>query len=269
MRESGTTAVGPELLVELRRDARHPLRAQLEQGLREAVRGGRVAAGASLPSSRALARDLGVSRRLVVDAYAQLVAEGYLVSRRGAGTFLAETAGVAAAVEPVTEPRPPRFDFFPGVPDLGSFPRGAWGRAVRDVLRTLPDHQLGYTDPHGAAALRTQLAEYVSRARGAVAAPERVVVTSGASQGLSLLTRILVRRGTPRIAVEDPSLRVHRLLFERNGAELVPVPVDEDGIRVDALADSGAATAIVTPAHQMPTGVALSVERRAQLLDWA
>jgi GntR family transcriptional regulator/MocR family aminotransferase len=269
MRESGTTAFGPELLVELRREPGRPLRAQVEHGLREAVRNGRVVAGAPLPSSRALARDLGVSRRLVVEAYAQLVAEGYLVSRPGAGTFVAETAAAAAAIEPAAEPRPPRFDFFPGVPDLGSFPRAAWARAVRDVLRTLPSHQLGYADPHGVAALRTQLAEYLARARGVVAAPERVVVVSGAAQGLSLLARVLVARGTPRIVVEDPSLGVHRLLLERNGAQLVPVPVDEDGIRVDELEGTGAAAAIVTPAHQMPTGVALSVDRRAALLDWA
>jgi GntR family transcriptional regulator / MocR family aminotransferase len=266
---SGTTASGPELLVELRRDAERPLRAQLEEGLRDAVRRGRVSAGASLPSSRALARDLGVSRRLVVEAYAQLVAEGYLVSRAGAGTFVADTAAAAAPVVPESEPRPPRFDFFPGVPDLGAFPRAAWGRAVRDVLRELPAHQLGYPDPRGVAALRSRLAEYLVRARGVVATPERVVVVSGAGQGLALLTRVLARRGDARIAVEDPSLPVHRYLLERAGAQLVPVAVDEDGVDVDLLAASGAAAAVVTPAHQMPTGVALSVDRRAALVDWA
>src|SRR5262245_24790341 len=134
MRESGTTAFGPELLVELRREPGRPLRAQLEQGLREAVRGGRIVAGAPLPSSRALARDLGVSRRLVVEAYAQLAAEGYLVSRAGAGTFVAETAAAAPAPTPAPQPRPPRYDLFPGAPDPSAFPRAAWARDGLAVL---------------------------------------------------------------------------------------------------------------------------------------
>ena len=104
-------------------------------------------AGAPLPSSRALARDLGVSRRLVVEGFAQLAAEGYLVTRRGAGTFVAETAAAAPAPTPAPQPRPPRYDFFPGAPDLSAFPRAAWARAVRDVLRDTPDHVLNYGDP--------------------------------------------------------------------------------------------------------------------------
>src|SRR6478736_899271 len=131
MLPEGTTASGPELLIELRRERGRPLRAQLEDGLRDAIRIGRLMAGAPLPSSRALARDLGVSRRLVVEAFAQLAAEGYLVTRRGAGTFVAETAAAAPAPTPAPQPRPPRYDFFPGAPDLSAFPRAAWARAAR------------------------------------------------------------------------------------------------------------------------------------------
>ena len=268
MVSTGTSAVGPELLVDLRRDNGRPLRAQLEEGLRAAVRDGRLAAGDAMPSSRALARDLGVSRRLVVDAYAQLAAEGYLTTRAGAGTFVARAAPAAAPPPPAADPRPPRFDFFPGAPDLSAFPRAAWTRATRDVLRTLPAHALGYADPRGVAALRTEIAGYLARARAVVADPDRVLVVSGAAQGLALLARVLARRGTPLVAVEDPSLPVHRLVLERGGARLAPVPVDHDGIRPAELAATGAAAAIVTPAHQMPTGVALSVERRAELLEW-
>jgi GntR family transcriptional regulator / MocR family aminotransferase len=268
MPPEGTTASGPELLIELRRERGRPLRAQLEDGLRDAVRSGRLMAGAPLPSSRALARDLGVSRRMVVEAFAQLSAEGYLVTRQGAGTFVAETAAAAPAPTPAPQPRPPRYDFFPGAPDLSAFPRAAWARAVRDVMRETPDHELSYGDPRGAPALRTALAGYLVRARGVVAQPERMVITSGAAQALSLLAGVLVARGTPRIAVEDPSLPAHIEVLARRGADVVPVPVDEEGLRVDALERTGAAAVVVTAAHQMPLGVALSVDRRAALLAW-
>src|SRR3954453_14543175 len=230
MLPEGTTASGPELLIELRRQHGRPLRAQLEEGLREAVRSGRLMAGAPLPSSRALARDLGVSRRLVVDAFPQLGAEGSLVPRRGAGTFVAETAAAAPAPVPAPEPRPPRYDFFPGAPDLSAFPRAAWARAVRDVLPELPRNELSYGDPRGAPALRTALAGYLGRARGVVAQPERMVITSGAVQALSLLAAVLVARGTPRIAVEDPSLPDHTEVLARRGADVVGVPVDDEGL---------------------------------------
>src|SRR6202035_2438403 len=179
--ESGANS-GPELLVELDRSARRPLRAQLEDGLREAVRAGRLAAHVRLPASRALASDLGVSRRLVVDAYAQLLAEGYLVARRGAGTFVADAA--RAVTPPAAEGESPRqaFDFFPGYPDLASFPRAAWLRAMRETLREAPDRAFGYPDPRGAPELRAALAEHLRRVRGVVVDARSIVVCSGAAQ---------------------------------------------------------------------------------------
>ncbi|MGE4425331.1 MAG: PLP-dependent aminotransferase family protein, partial [Solirubrobacteraceae bacterium] len=319
MSESGTSAVGPELLVELDRTAGRPLRAQLEDGLRAAIRSGWVVTGGPMPSTRAMARDLGVSRRLVVDAYAQLVADGYLATRPGAGTFVADVrasvvaapgsdrpgASVAVVAEPAVPPDPigaswprrpagpdavggpafgwggagapvvdptgvparPRFDLFPGHPDLAAFPRAAWTRALRDVLRTLPDHRLGYPHPAGAAELRTALAGYLARVRGVVAAPDRIVVTCGAVQGLVLLARALAADGPVEVVVEDPSLPEHRQALVHAGVRVRPVPIDREGVRVDALGP--AAAALVTPAHQMPTGVALSQERRAALLAWA
>jgi GntR family transcriptional regulator / MocR family aminotransferase len=274
---TGTTlaARGPELLIELQRDGERPLRAQLEDELRAGVRGGRLAAGTRLPSSRTLARDLAVSRRLVVEAYAQLTAEGYLVARSGSGTYVAGGGGAGATARRATAARPreraapvPRHDFFPGAPDLSAFPRQAWQRALRDVLHTLPHTELGYPDPRGALALRVQLAEYLARVRGVAAEPERIVIVSGVAQGLALLASVLVARGAARIAVEDPSLPAHRAVLERHGVTLLPVPVDDEGIRVDRVVAGGADAVLVTPAHQMPLGVALSVARRAALLAW-
>ena len=266
---SGTA--GAELLVELRRADRRPLRAQLEDGLREAARTGRVRAGARLPATRVLATDLGVSRRLIVDAYAQLVAEGYLISRAGAGTYVAEAAANAPA--PAAEPPAPRarFDFFPGYPDLASFPRRQWLRAMREVLASAPAASLGYPDAQGAPELRRALAEHLRRVRGVVADPRTIVVCSGTAQGLALLARAL---GGPHIAVEDPGLPPHRAILLAHGARLSPVAVDGNGARVQELAAiearAGALDAVfVTPAHQSPTGVAAAPERRAALLEWA
>ncbi|MCW3024866.1 MAG: GntR family transcriptional regulator, partial [Solirubrobacterales bacterium] len=268
--ETGTSS-GPELLLDLNRDVRRPLRAQLEDGLREAVRSGRLPAHIRLPATRALASDLGVSRRLVVDAYGQLLAEGYLVARRGAGTFVADAAGASAAAAAETPPSVPTFDFFPGFPDLANFPRNAWLRALRATLRDAPDRAFGYPDPRGAPELRRALAGHLRRVRGVVADPETIVVCSGAAQGFFLLARAL---GGGRLAVEDPGLPAHRAILAEASAQLVALPVDEGGACVaelDALsAREGTIDAVlVTPAHQSPTGVALAPPRRAALLAWA
>jgi GntR family transcriptional regulator/MocR family aminotransferase len=267
----GTNAGGPELLVELDRAARVPLRSQLEDGLREAVRSGRLPAHARLPASRALAGDLGLSRRLVVDAYAQLLAEGYLVARQGAGTFVADAATAAGAPEVEPRQRAPSFDFFPGYPDLASFPRRLWLRMLRETLREAPDSALGYPNPRGVPELRRALAGHLRRVRGVVADPDTIVICSGAAQGFALLARVLKGR---HFAVEDPGLPPHRAILEAHGASLIGLPVDEQGARVEELASLAArggeiGVVIVTPAHQSPTGVGLSPPRRAALLGWA
>jgi GntR family transcriptional regulator/MocR family aminotransferase len=269
------TNSGPELLLGLDRGAGRPLRAQLEDGLREAVRSGRLAAHARLPPSRALADDLGVSRRLVVDAYAQLLAEGYLVARRGAGTFVADTPSSSAAPAAERDPEAPAFDFFPGYPDLASFPRAAWLRVMRETLRSAPDRAFGYPDPRGAPELRRALAAHLRRVRGVVVEPHAIVVCAGAAQGFALLARAIGRPpGASRMAVEDPGLPAHRAILSAHGAELHALAVDGEGARIGELpglaAVAGAIDAVlVTPAHQSPTGVALSPARRAALLAWA
>ena len=264
----GTTLAGPELLLVLRRDGPAPLRAQLEEGLRAAVRDGRLAAGARLPASRLMARDLGVSRRLVVEAYEQLAAEGYLEARTGAGTYVRGDAAGAQSPAAAVAPEPsPRFDFFPGAPDLAGFPRGEWLRCLREVLRRAPDHALGYPDVQGAPELRSELAAYLRRARGVDAAPERIVICTGAVQALAVLVRALGDR--PRVGIEDPYVPDHRLALDQAGADVVPLPVDSEGLRLDALEAAAVDAVVATPAHQCMLGMALSRARRAGLAEWA
>jgi len=256
--------------VRLDRRSAVPLRAQIEQGLRAGIREGRLHPGTRLPSSRALAADLGVARGVVVEAYAQLSAEGWLASRQGSGTRVAPAAAAAA---PDPEPWPfeqtHRHDFALGVPDLAAFPRAAWLAATRRVLRDLPDTRLSHPDPRGAIGLRTVLAAWLGRQRGVVTTADRLVVTNGFWQGLAITCAVLAARGATRIAMEDPGFVYHRHVVRRAGLEPVPVPVDEAGMRVDRLAATGADAALVTPAHQSPTGVVLAPERRTALIAWA
>jgi GntR family transcriptional regulator/MocR family aminotransferase len=260
---------GLDLLVRLERDGA-PLRAQLEVQLRDAVRAGRLAPGVALPSTRALARELGVSRGVVVDAYAQLSAEGYLLAHQGAPTRVADAAAAAprAATTPAAE-RPPRYDFRTGGPDVSLFPRGAWLASLRRALRDAPDARLDYGDPRGAPELRRALARYLGRVRGVACEPERVVVTSGMAQGMAIFARAMAARGERTIAMEDPSSAPGRGQLAANGLEIVPVAVDDHGLRVAELEGSPARSAMVTPAHQFPLGVVLAPGRRAALIDWA
>jgi GntR family transcriptional regulator / MocR family aminotransferase len=259
-----------------------PLRARLERSLRAAVRSGRLAPGASLPSSRSLAASLGVSRGVVVDAYEQLCAEGFLVARRGAATRVAEPGQAAPAERrprglpesgpaPAARraPAPVRFDLRPGVPDLGSFPRRRWLAAVAEALRELPDSRLGYGDPRGATELRAALSDYLGRVRGVLCTPDQVVVTSGLRQALSLLWAALAAGGVSRVAVEDPGWPGQRDTVLGAGLEPVPVRVDGDGLVVRELDGTGAGATIVTPANQFPTGAVLAPERRTALVEWA
>jgi GntR family transcriptional regulator/MocR family aminotransferase len=274
------TSLTPELLLALVRGGRVPLRAQLESQLREAITAGRLAGGARLPSSRALAGDLGVSRGVVVEAYAQLVAEGYLAVRRGAAPTVraggdrtvATIAPAGSTAAPAFDPRMPagmRFDLRPGTPDLALFPRRAWAAAQRRALEDTAHGDLGYPDPAGHPRLREALAEYLGRVRGVDADADRVVVCGGVAEVLALIARVLRRRGASRLGVESPSHRATRALLEHHGMRTVPIPVDAEGIDVDALAAAAPAAVVVTPAHQFPTGAVLSPARRAALVDWA
>src|SRR5918997_532985 len=260
-----------DVLVSLSRDGSGMLGAQIEDQLRRAIREGALKAGARVPSTRDLAGQLEVSRRVVVDAYAQLAAEGYLALRQGARPHVAEGAAALAAPaadEELTPARPPRFDFRPSVPDVSTFPRAAWLRAVREAMATMADTDLGYGGANGTDALRGALAEYLGRVRGVRGGPARVVVTGGFTQGLGILAHTVAAGGARRFAIEDPgNLEAHEIL-RRAGLEPVPLPVDEEGLRIDALARAGVDGVVLTPAHQHPTGVVLSGARRTALLAW-
>lgn len=258
------------MLVEIERDGDLPLHEQVERSIREHVQAGRLAAGSALPSSRALARELGISRGVVTEAYGQLAAEGYLRTRQGAPVRVARTVRVAAAPPPASSLLPSfPYHFHPGLPDLGGFPRDRWLRSLRAAWRQAPIGAVGYPDPRGVPVLRQALAEYLGRVRGVAAEPEQTLICTGFSQALSLICRWLADRGVERVGLEDPGWHQHRLIVEQAGLSVVPVPVDAEGLRVDVLADAAVGAVVVTPAHQFPTGAVLSRERRAALVEWA
>lgn len=262
--------LGPELLLRLDRERGEPLRSQLERELREAIRSQRLGAGERLPSSRSMARELGVSRGLVQECYSQLLAEGYLTARTGSATRVAATASDRPASMLATPAAArPAIDFVPGRPDLMSFPRNDWAWASRVALRLATPGDIGYGNAAGTPRLREVLASYLGRVRGAAADPERIIICAGFAQGFNLIIRALAEQGVQRVAFEEPGHPDHNATAERWGMESVPVPVDEHGIDVDALEATGARAALLTPAHQYPTGVVLSPARRQRLIEWA
>lgn len=248
--------------------AEEKLGPQIERQLRGAVRSGKLPPGAPILSTRDLAVQLGVSRPVVVTAYAQLAAEGYLTLRRGARPRVAATAARAVAPGLVGARAEPgiRYDFLPAVPDLSAFPRAAWVAATRDALAKMSDAELGYREPHGCAVLREALAEYLGRVRGVVCGAEQIVITSGFAQGRVLLCRALVSMGAKRLGVEDPGYGEWKAIVAA-GLKLAPIALDEHGIRLDALERANADAVLVTPAHQFPTGIVMSGARRTALLD--
>ncbi|MGW5188976.1 MocR-like pyridoxine biosynthesis transcription factor PdxR [Kribbella sp. NPDC004138] len=266
MRTSSGTG---ELLVELQRDSGVPLHQQLESGIRTRIRAGLLRAETVMPSTRALAQDLGLSRGVVVEAYQQLVAEGYLVSRGGGFTQVADIAVVSPTAAPAAVAGPPRIDFRYSRPDVSEFPRAAWLRSIRRVLNETPYRSLAYIDGRGTIELRTALADYLNRVRGTAARPENMVICNGFAQGSRLLLQVLAAAGRRRLAVEDPSDNDLREVAAAAGLETVGVPVLTSGVDVAALERSGADVVLVTAAHQFPTGAVTSAETRAALVAWA
>ncbi|MEV3969929.1 PLP-dependent aminotransferase family protein [Streptomyces sp. NPDC050698] len=245
-------------------------RAALIRALREAVRSGRLAPGTRLPPYRSLAADLGVARNTVADAYAELVAEGWLTARQGSGTRVAERAEPlrpAARVPKKAPPRArgPRHDLRQGTPDVSAFPRTAWLASYRRALQQAPNEVFGPGDPAGRPELREALTEYLARARGVRTEPGRIVICSGFAHALRLLFAGGVLRGP--LAVEAYGLGFHREILAAAGVRTVPLPLDEHGARVDRLGRERAV--LLTPAHQFPTGGPLHPERRAAVIDWA
>ena len=256
-----------DLLVGVDRAHAVPVGRQLEEQLRGAIRSGALAAGSSLPSTRALAEDLAVSRGVVVRAYAQLAAEGYLEVKQGVNPRVR----AIPRAEPA-RPVPRRttkilYDLRAHQPEVATFPRQLWLRSARDALAAATNAELGYVDERGIGKLRAEVADYLGRARGVVADPHRIIVTTGATHAVHLIGRALARRGSTQMAFENPSHRVLHGTAARAGQTPVGVPLDGRGLRTDMLADVG--SVVVSPAHQFPTGVVLSAERRAGLVGWA
>ena len=287
----------------LQLDGEGALHRQLYRGLRAAILAGRLGAGERLPGSRLLAKELDISRNTVLQACEQLVAEGYATSRARSGTFVAavlparaagsrgtrEGATADGAGEPALsalgrrlalavapgraswspwqEPLP--YDFRYGEPSYADLPLETWARILGRRARRLSARRLAYQPPGGAAELREALAGYLARARGVACAPEQIVIVHGSQQAIDLTARLLIDPGD-RVVLEEPHYTGFSFCLNAVGAELVNVPVDEQGLRTDELAAiADARLACVTPSHQYPTGAVLSLPRRLALLEWA
>jgi GntR family transcriptional regulator/MocR family aminotransferase len=281
-------------------DGDGPLHRQTYRAVRGAILEGRLRPGARLPSSRTLARELGVSRNTALQAFEQLVAEGYAVARGGSGTYVAEPLPARAPVRDAAEPAgdapaarrsavagriaeqvPPRqatwslpreslrFDFRYGEPAYADLPLETWARLLGRRARRLSVRRLAYQSPGGAVELREALADYLARARGVVCAPEQVLVVQGSQQAIDLCARLLVDPGDT-VVLEEPHYTGFSFCLAAVGARVEHVPVDEDGMRVERLDAIDAASLVcLTPSHQFPAGGVLSLPRRLALLDWA
>ena len=314
------TVEKPFALRDLPLDGEGALYGQIYRALRKAILEGRVAAGTRLPTSRALAMELGISRNTVVAAFEPLRAEGYVHSRVGAGTFVAAQVETRPGPDPdsprwtarnetegghalegasgaeigtslrlsrfgrsLRDDRPRRlhdadrdrptlpFDFRPCVPDLERLPDDRWRRALVRTANYLPSSEFDYGEPRGVRALREAIAAYLGRARGIGCEPDHVIIVGGVAQALDLSARVFLD-AEDSVLVEDPHYLGARRVFRAAGARLVAAPVDAEGIDLSALAAEdreAAKLAYVTPSHQFPTGVVMSLSRRLELLDWA
>ena len=280
--------LGP--IIALDRRSATPLHRQLYDGYREAIVEGRLAPGQRLPSTRSLARDLAVSRMPVVIAFEQLVAEGYVESRVGAGSFVSSTLRTAPAPPPPTaSPRRGRRRiprealpitdepwlagwgaFRIAQPALDEFPAPVWTRLVARRARLLPRRQMMYGDAMGFAPLREVLADHLRTVRSVRCTADQIMIVSGSQQALALSARALITPGDP-VWMEEPGFAGARDALQLAGARLVPVPVDDHGLDVAAgiARHADVRAAYVTPSHQYPLGVIMTASRRLQLLDWA
>lgn len=269
-------------------DRGQPLARQLYQALRERILDGRMASRMRLPASRELAEALGVSRNTVVRAYDQLYAEGYIDGRIGDGTYVAELGGTATAMAPLghsdlpqpllsrlqtygpsAPPEGPPRAFRLGLPPLDLFPFDIWSRLHAQFWRAAPLEHLGYGEAAGDPRLRDMIAAYLRHGRGLRCLPEQILITSGAQQAISLCAQLLVQSGDS-VAVENPCYRAAAQTFAVAGARLRAIEVDEHGMDIGQLAGvKDCRLAYVTPSHQYPSGVTLSLARRLEMLDWA
>jgi GntR family transcriptional regulator/MocR family aminotransferase len=250
------------------------VRDSVMDAIRDAIRAGRLVPGTRLPSSRALAADLGVARNTVARAYAELIAEGWLTSQHGSSTTVSQRAAAVlrSVAAPPKPPAPSRLDhdLRPGHPDLSSFPRTEWSRAVKRALNAAPFEAFDYADLHGRLELRVALAQYLARTRGVQARPCNIIVCSGAAEGLSLVAGALAEAGAAAVAVEAFGLSSQRSSLIKAGLRCPPIEVDSHGADVMALEHMPEVGGVLlTPSHQFPLGAALHSDRRAAVIDWA
>ena len=283
-----------DLMLPIDRQARKPLVEQVYAGVRTAIEAETIAAGVRLPSTREFARQLGVTRFTVDDAYARLVSEGYLEARHGSGTYVAERVRVSPASEraedapdiasgllsswarrvphspPESDRRAYTIDFEAGNPSLADMPIPLWTRTLAREGRELDRMAYAYGDPAGLPRLREAIAGYVSRARGVRCTAGQVVITTGVQQSLDLLFRLFLDPGDA-LVIEEPGYASVRAMAHLAGAPMIPVPVDSEGLMVKRLPDPALRPKLVyvTPSHQHPTGTILPLARRIALLEWA
>jgi GntR family transcriptional regulator/MocR family aminotransferase len=287
------------LPISLERHSDLSLQEQIYRFIRDKVLSGTYATGVRLPSTRDLSMDLRVSRTTVLLAYEWLISEGYVETLKGVGTFVCKVVSDAVdagnkaahptstarqqandpARPPVVVPREmptlinkdskrPAIDFWYGSPDPRQFPIKAWRRLIMQKLSTAHAGLAEYCGQAGDQSLREAISEHISTSRGFLAGPERIVITNGAQEGLNIISRLLIRDATT-VAIENPGYGAAAVLFRSYGAKLVPVPVDREGISVEALSRVDARLVYTTPSHQFPTGVVMTLERRQALLAWA
>jgi GntR family transcriptional regulator / MocR family aminotransferase len=262
-----------DLFLAVDRSCATPLGRQVEDQLRAAIRSRKLQPGRELPSTRALARDLSVSRGVVVRAYGQLAAEGYLELRRGAAPSVREprtdSPATPAAKRSDSRLAKVRYDLRPHLPEASLFPRHAWLRSLRHAVTTAGCSDLSYSNPRGLEQLRTEVSAYLGRARGIAAEPDQIVITAGCTHSLNLIFRMLARKGATRIGLENPSDCLVHTIAERAGLTPAGISLDGDGILVGELGAVGAPAVVVSAGHQFPTGSVLTRERQAALVRWA
>lgn len=292
---------GLDIVIELPDDPARPAYQRLAEAIRESILGGRFRPGERLPPTRVLATNLALARNTVLEAYEQLIAEGYLSARHGSGTYVAPdlpdrafraesisnnaarradaipprlsefaerliSDGIPTTIDEETQ-RPSNFEFRYGTPSFDEFPMDAWRTLTKRVLDYPPKELLGYGPTEGLPQLREALARYLQRSRGVRCDAGQVLVVNGSQQALDVAARVLVNPGDV-VATEDPGYRGARAVFQAIGGRMAPVPCDNEGIRVDCIPDE-ARVIYVTPSHQFPTGAVMSAARRLELLAHA
>ncbi|WP_088102080.1 PLP-dependent aminotransferase family protein [Halalkalibacter urbisdiaboli] len=265
------------LWVPIDRNREIPFIRQVYLQIRNQILKGHLVGGQRLPSTRQLATELQVSRNVIMEAYEQLLAEGFIETRQGAGTYVAKGAFLEEDRGDVQRTNillrsthsQKVIDFRSGIPDLGYFPRVIWAKLAADIYRSSTDSMLSYGEPEGRYELRQAISKYLGRTRGVHCHPEQIVVTSGATQALTMITKLLLSKGDT-VLIEDPITDDIQTIFTQTGANLHPITVDRYGMNTDALSSGlNPKFVFVTPSHQFPLGSTLPIQRRIQLIQFA